>query len=188
MACRFLVLPPGTEPGPLAVNARRPQGNPRKLSYFLWLPSWHSGKGSAWQCRRRRRCGFSLWVGKIPWGRKSQPTPVILPGESLGPRSLAGCSPWGCTESDTTAHTHPSCEQSCCSYAPSTRPSQRRLKPHDGHLQPSRASRSSENKSPPTASKALHSLALPLLTSSPPHLPHLPLPPRSSSATHLSPC
>ena len=31
-----------------------------------------------------------------------QPTPVFLPGESHGQRSLAGCSPKGCTESDTT--------------------------------------------------------------------------------------
>ena len=34
------------------------------------------------------------------WRRKWQPTPVFLPGESHGRRSLVGCSPWGCTESD----------------------------------------------------------------------------------------
>ena len=33
------------------------------------------------QCRRYR-CGFSAWVGKIPWRRAWQPTPVFLPGES----------------------------------------------------------------------------------------------------------
>ena len=43
-----------------------------------------------------------LWVGKIPWRRKWQPTPVFLPGESPGQRSLLGCSPWGHTELDTT--------------------------------------------------------------------------------------
>ena len=42
--------------------------------------------------------GFSSWVGKIPWRRKWQPTPVFLPGESHGQRSLAGYSP---QESDT---------------------------------------------------------------------------------------
>ena len=42
------------------------------------------------------------WVGTIPWGRARQPTPVSLPGVSHGQRSLAGCSPWGRTESDTT--------------------------------------------------------------------------------------
>ena len=37
-----------------------------------------------------------LIPGKIPWRRKWQPTPVFLPGESHGQRSLAGYSPWGC--------------------------------------------------------------------------------------------
>ena len=37
-----------------------------------------------------------------PLEKKWQPTPVFLPGESHGQRSLAGCSPWGCKESDTT--------------------------------------------------------------------------------------
>ena len=50
--------------------------------------------------------GFSPWVRKIPWERKWQPTPVFLPGESQGQRSLAGCSPWAPTESDTTEHKH----------------------------------------------------------------------------------
>ena len=36
------------------------------------------------------------------WRRKWQPTPVFLPGESQGRRSLVGCSLWGRTESDTT--------------------------------------------------------------------------------------
>ena len=50
---------------------------------------------------RRRGCIFHPWVKKIPWRREWQPTPVFLPGESHGQRSLAGCSPWGRTESDT---------------------------------------------------------------------------------------
>ena len=49
-----------------------------------------------------RRPGFDPWVGKIPWRRAWQPTPVFLPGESHGPRSLAGYSPWGHKESDMT--------------------------------------------------------------------------------------
>ena len=36
------------------------------------------------------RCGFDPWVGKIPWRRAWQPTPVFLPGESREERSLAG--------------------------------------------------------------------------------------------------
>ena len=48
------------------------------------------------------RCRFNPWVRKIPWRRKWQPTPVFLPGEFHGQRSLVGYSPWGCKESDTT--------------------------------------------------------------------------------------
>ena len=46
------------------------------------------------------------WVGKISWRRKWQPTPVFLPRESQGRRSLVGYSPWGCKESDTTEQLH----------------------------------------------------------------------------------
>ena len=48
-----------------------------------------------------RRPGFNPWVGKIPWRREWQSTPVFFPGESHGQRSLVGYSPWGCKESDT---------------------------------------------------------------------------------------
>ena len=47
-----------------------------------------------------------LGSGKIPWRKKWQPTPVFLPGEFHGQRSLVGYSPWGCKESDTTEQTH----------------------------------------------------------------------------------
>ena len=46
--------------------------------------------------------GCVPWVRKIPWRRKWLPTPIFLPGESHGQRSLAGYSSWGCKESDTT--------------------------------------------------------------------------------------
>ena len=49
---------------------------------------------------------FNPWVGKMPWRRKWQPTPVPLPGKSHGQRSLVGCSPWSHKESDTTEHLH----------------------------------------------------------------------------------
>ena len=68
----------------------------------LGLPSWCSGKESTYQYRRHKRRGFDPWVGKIPWREEWQPTPVFLPGESHGQRSLAGYSPWGHRESDTT--------------------------------------------------------------------------------------
>ena len=59
-------------------------------------------KESAYQCRRYKRSGFHPWVEKIPWSSLWQPTPVFLPGESHGLRSLVGYSPQGCKESDMT--------------------------------------------------------------------------------------
>ena len=53
------------------------------------------GKGSA--CRRPQ---LDPWVGKIPWRREWQPTPVFLPGEFHEQRSPAGYSPWGHKELD----------------------------------------------------------------------------------------
>ena len=61
------------------------------------------GKSICLQCRRP---GFDPWVGKIPWRRKWQPTPVFLPGKSHGQKSLAHYSPWGRKESDMTEWLH----------------------------------------------------------------------------------
>ena len=49
-----------------------------------------------------RRPGSDPWVGKVSWRREWQPTPVFLPGEFHGQRSLVGYSPWGHTELDMT--------------------------------------------------------------------------------------
>ena len=57
-------------------------------------------------CLKCRRPGFNPWVGKIPWRRKWQPTPVFLPGKSHGQKSLVDYSPWGCKELDTTELLH----------------------------------------------------------------------------------
>ena len=69
-----------------------------------------SRKRTHLQGRRHRRFGFHPRVGKSPWRREWQPTPVLLPGESNGQGSLAGYSPWGCK--DTT-------EQLCLPGSPS---------------------------------------------------------------------
>ena len=69
-----------------------------KLYKIRGFPGSTSGKESACQCRRHKRFGFDPWVGKIPWRRAWEPTPVFLPGESHGQGSLAGYSPWGCKE------------------------------------------------------------------------------------------
>ena len=45
---------------------------------------------------------FDPWAGKFLWRREWQSTPVFLPGEFHGQRSLAGYSPWGRKELDTT--------------------------------------------------------------------------------------
>ena len=65
------------------------------------FPGGTNGKESTCQGRRCKRCGFDPWVEK-GMRRAWQPTPVFLPGESHGQRSLAGYSPWGRKESDTS--------------------------------------------------------------------------------------
>ena len=86
-------------PNMMGLTARK-----SKLSYYIWyrewtlltrvgfiwfilkgLPWWHTrGKEHAFQCRRHKRCRFNAWVGKIPWRRAWQPTPVFLPEKSHG--------------------------------------------------------------------------------------------------------
>ena len=74
--------------------------------WFTGLP-WRLRQWKIWlQCGRPR---FNPWVSKISWRLEWLPTPVFLPGESHGQRSLVGCSPWGHKESDMTewlTHTH----------------------------------------------------------------------------------
>ena len=62
----------------------------------------HQGLSRKEPTRQWRRCGFDPWVREIPWRRKWHPTPVLLPGKSQEQRSLAGYSPRGRKESDTT--------------------------------------------------------------------------------------
>ena len=77
----------------------------KKKSRSLWfsgcLPGLPNGSAvkNRLQCSRR---GFNPWVGKIPWRRAWQTTPVFLPGESHGQRGLEGYSPWSHKESDST--------------------------------------------------------------------------------------
>jgi len=68
----------------------------------MGFPGGTSGKEAA--CRRQKRLGFDPWVGKIPWRRTWEPTPVFLPGESRGQRSLVGYGPQHHKKSDTTWH------------------------------------------------------------------------------------
>ena len=67
--------------------------NPEKSFVFLYtsmgFPGGTSGEKPTCQCRRCKRTRLDPWIGKIPWRRAWQPTPVSLPGESHGQRNLA---------------------------------------------------------------------------------------------------
>ena len=60
---------------------------------YLYLPSSTFGSDGKESARNVGDPGFDPWVGKIPWIRTCPSTPVFLPGESHGQRSLVGCSP-----------------------------------------------------------------------------------------------
>ena len=57
------------------------------------IPGGASVKEPTCQCRRHNSCGFNPWVGKIPWSRTWQPTPVFLPGGSHAQKGLADYGP-----------------------------------------------------------------------------------------------
>ena len=67
----------------------------------MGFPGGVSSKAPTCQGKRRKRWGFDPWIGKIPWSKKWQSTPVFFPGKFHGQRSLEVCSPWGSKESDT---------------------------------------------------------------------------------------
>ena len=78
--------------GPIA---RKNYNSKRYMQTYVWASQAAQWYRIHMQCRKFR---FDPWVRKIPWRRKRQPTPVFLPGESNGRRSLVGYSPWDCTE------------------------------------------------------------------------------------------
>ena len=75
-------------------------------STLAWKIPWTEEPGRL-QSMGSRRVGHN-WATSLSlftfmhWGRKWQPTPVFLPGESQGQQGLVGCRLWGCTESDMT--------------------------------------------------------------------------------------
>ena len=75
-------------------------------STIAWRIPWMEEHGRLQSMGSRRvrhdwATSLSLFTF-MHWRRKWQPTPMFLPGESQGQRSLVGCRLWGCTESDTT--------------------------------------------------------------------------------------
>ena len=89
---------PGIKPGSPALQAYSLPSEPIRV--FL---GGSAVKASAWNAGD---LGSIPGSGRFPWRRKWQPTPVLLPGESRGQRSLAGYSPCGLKESDTTEVTY----------------------------------------------------------------------------------
>ena len=71
----------------------------------MGFPGGTGGKEPTSQCRRHKRFGFDPWVRKILWWRTWQPTPVFMPRESHGQRSLVGYYPLGHKELDVTEAT-----------------------------------------------------------------------------------
>ena len=75
----------------------------------MGFPDGACGEEPSSQCKRQKRYGFDPSVRKILWRSAWQPTPVFLPGEFLGQRSLEGYSPQGRKESDTAEATQHAC-------------------------------------------------------------------------------
>ena len=84
------------------------EGDGTPLQYSCLEIPWTEEPGrlqSMGSLRVRHDWATSLFTF-MHWRRKWQPTPLFLPRESHGQRSLVGCSPWGCYKSDTTERLH----------------------------------------------------------------------------------
>ena len=93
----------------LAYRPQRRQWHPNS-STLAWKIPWTEEPGRLQSMGSRRvghKCVTSLsFFTFMHWRRKWQPTPVFLPGESQGRRSLVGCHLWGRTELDTAEATY----------------------------------------------------------------------------------
>ena len=95
-------------PGPAQVQGREDRAHMSMEGGTEGFITIFNPQGLPWWLRRQSVClqcgrpGFHPWVRKLPWRKKRQPTPVLLPGKSHRQRSLVGCSPRGRKESDTT--------------------------------------------------------------------------------------
>ena len=114
---------PGIEPESPALHTdawpSEPPGKPGVLWIFVIFRPWVMAQRASLvaqmvknrlQCRRPR---FSPWMQKIPWRRERQPTPVFLPGEFQGQRSLAGSQrvrpDWAATTTSGSKEGHSGC-------------------------------------------------------------------------------
>ena len=80
--------------------------SPRSCLHFLTILNFlpHKLLQRGYLCQKSQP-GIQC-PSEIDRRRQWHPTPVLLPGKSHGWRSLVGCSPWGCGESDTTERLH----------------------------------------------------------------------------------
>ena len=86
---------------------------PSKVAGELSVPPWTFVK-VFYQGLPSSPLTIVIWLSLcLGWRRQWHPTPVLLPGESHGRRSLVGCSPWGRSESDTTERLHFDFSLSC---------------------------------------------------------------------------
>ena len=72
----------------------------------MGFPGSASGKESACQCRRHRRCGFDPWLGKCPEGGHGNRLQYSCLENPHRQRSLVDYSLWGHKGSDMTEHAH----------------------------------------------------------------------------------
>ena len=77
---------------------------------LAWKIPWMEEPGrlqsmGSWRVGHDWVTSLSLFIF-MHWRMKWQPTPVLVPGKSLGQRSLVGCHPWGHEELDTTEWLH----------------------------------------------------------------------------------
>ena len=92
----------------------RDDDNGKNILLSSLFPSPQSWASRAAQTVKNLPAVQETWVGKMPWRRARQPTPVFLPGESHRQRSLTGYGPQGHKELNTTevtehAHAHVHC-------------------------------------------------------------------------------
>ena len=78
------------------------QGEIASLRKELLILCWDIVAQAGRNLLAKEETGLDPWVGRTPWRRAWQPTPVFLPGKSHGQRSLAGYSTRGRKDLDTT--------------------------------------------------------------------------------------